>query len=207
MQQSWLRVLVGAVIGLIVGLGIRTSGVGLPPWRKLPRTASPVIEVNVELAGVNSSGSCGRFRTADGSTLRLSQGTSGNWLPTSDTGECHYDRLMKPCNSLFGENCQSPYQPIHPVPCDLSSEAFSALTFPPSNVKTCVEYDLGYVDSSWIRAYAVDSSGVLWQWDWNRINGNIDNTESNRQLMLGLAPLCLPIVGIMLGVWIIPRKD
>src|SRR5512140_861075 len=101
--------------------------------------------------------------TADGSSLLLSQGAPLTWLPTPNYTECGYALLMPPCNSSSGTECSRPFALGRPVPCDLSSKAFSRFSLPPADIRACLQYDTGYgAPYGWI--YAGDSSGALWRW-------------------------------------------
>jgi hypothetical protein len=50
--------------------------------------------------------------------------------------------------------------------CDPASEAFSLLTFPPRDIKACMQTWKSFAEMSQVQAYAVDSKGNLWRWSY-----------------------------------------
>jgi hypothetical protein len=93
MGKGWLRIVAGAAIGLVVGMGVRAFLLRPPRWEKLPPTASPVKEIDIFFSGPLA------VRTADGSSLKLSDdGKFEPSLPVPNAPACYYP-LAEPCDA------------------------------------------------------------------------------------------------------------
>ncbi len=184
MGKAWLRILLGGVIGLLVGLGVlRMVYLALiaVQWRELPPTVSPVTELAVR------GGGCGYgtvyVKVADGSLRQLSRDEPKRWLPVPSEPEWwRFFRLTKPC--------------------EFSSEAFSVLSFRPTDVSACFRGGWGGPDLGVEENYILDSRGILWQWHRVEVCGVLDHgPDLTTPFVVIVVLLGCTYAGAILAAW------
>lgn len=106
-----LRILLGAVIGLELGLAVFActftyAPALFPGWEKLPATTSAVTDLGASLGCEGAV--C--VRTADGSSLQLTRSEPWRWLPgfSCTGGPYRLAELADPCGSSSSVKCTRP---------------------------------------------------------------------------------------------------
>ncbi len=198
MGKGWLRIVAGAVIGLLVGLGVRAY-LQRPPlfprWEELPPTASVVTELGI---GPGCGGTA-YVRMADGSSMQLSQTGPQRWLPSSYRGRFYpLTEFPQPCGSSPSKKCFN----LGIGPCDLSSEAFSTASHPPADITACLQSRDAFAEMLVVQDYVFDSRGALWRWYWVPSCSNMDIGRREKVGMLSTSAMFFcPILGFLLAVW------
>ncbi len=199
----------------------------LPPqWEKLPPIRSTVTDLAFSRSAIY-------VRTNTGSSFKLLYSPDGKpalWIGeecVENNHACRYFPLPAPCNPSLpriylnpgysidsrAEQCPIPSYPSlivtvsGPWSCDPS--VFSIWTFPPSNVKGCLQYWSRYADSSYTSAstsaFALDSKGNLWTWNYAEVNDSVIH-KSGDKLPLKRAVLIGSLAIILIAGWSLSKN-
>lgn len=176
MGRIWIRFLVFAIAGLLVGWGIRLMSLPRPvQWEKLPESPSLVVEL------LNICEGTIYVKTADGAMFQRTWGNNEQWSPVAPDTPCKgYTTITKGC--------------------DFSSKPFAAATHPPTDIRACLQGFTQYPEGGRSEAYVLDSGRNVWRWHLFYYAG-VSGENIIRGFLLTSAPLfCCPVAGALIAL-------
>jgi hypothetical protein len=150
--MRYFIVFILCVIGLFVGYGvwnIEESGYFIK-WEIIPTIPGNIVEL------LPGSGSPFSVKTSNGSIFRYENWHNQGWIEEKGTQ-----------NIPFSSDVN-----IH---CDMSSPEFTFLSNYPTNIKSCIQEKVIYMDGFMRYAFILDSNGNIWQWNLTRTPDSLIN--------------------------------